>query len=316
MALNWAKLVAGKKVTNEELVVKEREQRAATEQQQLAKEEVPLRGRYSALRAVEKTTQAVKEQRQAEYLAAHTKEKGYLGKDWSYQPDADAMTKLPDRLHVPRTVNEKAMNWIENVALPSWWEEWTVKCHTIGALKQAFCDAFVSWLWRQERRGYFEFDTYERTLYVKPEHALAMSILARANERERRVALPNAVRYKSMLDWVQLREKEAKSGVEVPYGNQFWVTCKNITFENCLWAMNVASETFRAFDKDNDKELITGFLKVNGNPRLDETTITWLADFSKYVPIQHLPKEKCAQAKAKTKEKTVERNDDDYWFDY
>ena len=82
MALNWAKLVAGKKVTNEELVIKEREQRAAAEQQQLAKEEVPLRGRYSALRVVEKTTQAAKEQRQqAEYLAVHTKEKGYLGKD-------------------------------------------------------------------------------------------------------------------------------------------------------------------------------------------------------------------------------------------
>lgn len=320
MALNWAKLVEGKKVPNVQLDA----ERTAKEMQQrlMLEQEAPLRQRFSAMRAVEKekekekgdADQRRKDELNAAYLADHTKERGYLGKEWTYG-DCSAEIKLPNRLHVPRTVNEKAMSWIENVALPSWWEEWTAKCNTIGMLKQAFYNAFVPWLWRQERKGYYEFDTYERTLYVKPEYAVTMSIPERTKERERRAALPNAVRYKSMLDWVQLREKEAKAGGDVPYGNLFWVTCKNITFENCLRAMDISSETFRAFDKNG--EIITGFLKVNGNPRLDDTAITWLADFSKYVPIPHFAKEKCAQAKAKNKTKAAEKertDDEDDWM--
>ena len=75
--------------------------------------------------------------------------------------------------------------------------------------------------------------------------------------------------------------------------------------------MNVMSETFRAVDKDT-QEIITGFLKVNGNPRLPETKITWLADFQKYTPLPHLAKEKCAQAKARTQTAADDDADADY----
>ena len=328
MALNWAKLVSGEKVPNAQLesdrllkeqqrAAKELQQHAAKEQQQRLKlaQEAPLRERLATKGAEER---AAKERREAQieanYIADHTKEKGYLGKCWpSHSAEESILARLPDRLNVPRTVNQKALNWVENYALPSWWENWTAKCQTIGTLKQAFCDAFVPWVLRMEPRGYWEFETFEQIQCFTKPHYFSASIIERANERQRRAELPNAIRYTSMLEWVQLRERDAKTGGDVPYGNQFWVTCKNITFENCLWAMNVQSETFRALDKDD--QIITGFLKVNGNPRLDETTITWLADFSKYVPIIHLLKEKSAQAKARTAEKTrfgLDNDDDDY----
>ena len=311
MALNWAKLVAGKKVSNEQLD----HERSIKEQQRLQQQRLQEQQQDAQM-----NDRLIRHRQATEYLIKrddHTKEKGYLGKNWpdiasEYNANANAM---PERLPVPRDINQKALSWIETDALPSWWEEWTAKCHTIGDLKQAFCDAFVPWIWRLEKKGYYEFDTFERTLYVKPEHICCMPISERAKERERRAALPNAVRYKSMLDWVQLREKEAKAGGDVPYANLFWVTCKNITFENCLRAMDIRSETFRALDKDG--EIITGFLKVNGNPRLDTTSIIWLADFRKYVPIPHLEKEKCMQAKAKAAEKERQKiadRDDDYWL--
>ena len=325
MALNWAKLVEGKKVPNKEL---ETERLAKEEEQKRLKsirlaEEALLHERLTTKHSLEKAKAEAEERRkaqrliqmEAEYMATHCKERGYLGKTWPRLTDEEILSaKLPHRLQVPRSVNQKALSWIENDALPSWWEEWTVKCHTIGALKQAFCDAFVPWVLKKEQRGYWEFETYERMLCFNPGHYSSASITERANVRQRRAELPNAVRYKSMLDWVQLREKDAKTGGDVPYGNPFWVTCKNITFENCLWAMNVLSETFRAFAKDD--EIITGFLQVNGNSRLDATTITWLADFQKYVPIPHLEKDKCAQAKAKAAEKKriEEDDDDDDWL--
>jgi hypothetical protein len=163
-------------------------------------------------------------------------------------------------------VNERARDWAER-ALASWWQEWE-KCETVEALRMAFINAFVPFALEHGNynKGVYEFKHWEKQ---KCEGT---------NEGT------HAERYANLVKWVKAIESDK------PYWNPLWVACKNITFDNCLWAMNVEAGTFRALDKLCPEAQITGFLQVEGQ------VITWLADFTKYIPYMHDPKPKSQQA--------------------
>ena len=112
----------------------------------------------------------------------------------------------------------------------------------------------------------------------------------------------HAERYANLMKWVKEMEEDKTNP---PYWNPLWVACKNITFENCLWAMNVEAGTFRAMDKLclNSEVPITGFLQVEGQ------VVTWLADFTKYIPYMHDPKPKSKQAMEAKRARDEERFD-------
>jgi hypothetical protein len=201
----------------------------------------------------------------AEYDSKFSKESGWLMGQWP----TTHLVPYETRLTVPRTVNERARNWVER-ALASWWQEWE-KCETVEALRTAFINAFVPYaLEHSNYRRVYDFKHWEK----------------QQSTGTSKVESTHAERYANLLRWVKDIESDQ------PYWNPLWVACKNITFENCLWAMNVEAQTFRALDKlsPNSEVPITGFLKVEGQ------RVTWLADFAQYIPYLHDPKPKSKQA--------------------
>ena len=268
---NWASVAKGKPqlIVDIETDIKEkaqRERREKAERARLAWEaDAPARGRQEAsVRAKlekEQEQALLREKYQFEHDQKFSKEGGWLPGQW---PTSHEVPYEP-RLTVPKHVNERARDWVER-ALASWWQEWE-KCTTVEALRTAFIQAFVPYaLEHGNYKRVYDFEHWEK--------------------REGLDTTNHADRYINLVRWVKDIEEDK------PYWNPLWVAVKNITFENCLWAMNVEANTFRATDKlcPDLKIQITGFLQVEG------PVITWLADFTKYIPYKHDPKPKSKQA--------------------
>ena len=293
---NWASVAKGKPqlIVDIETDIKEkalRERREKAERARLAWEaDAPARARQEAsVRArleKEREQALLREKYQAEYDRKFSKEAGWLRGEW---PTSHEVPYEP-RLTVPKHVNERARDWVER-ALASWWQDWE-KCTTVEELRTAYVNAFVPYaLEHGNCRRSEDFEHWERI--------------------EGLPKMTHADRYINMLRWVKEMEEDAKRNRA--YGNPFWVAVKNITFENCLWAMNVEANTFRATDKlcPDLKIQITGFLQVEG------PVITWLADFTKYIPYHHDPKPKSKQAIEAKRQRDEEEMDmmmyDDYY---
>jgi hypothetical protein len=224
-------------------------------------EKVRSEKKERTIRSVKQAQDLAWQKQREEHDRKFSKEGGWLMGQW---PTSNKVPYEP-RLTVPKHVNERARDWVER-ALADWWPVWE-KCETVEALRSAFIQAFVPYaLEHGNCRRAEDYEDWEQTnCKSKSDHA---------------------ERYVNMLKWVKEMEPEK------PYWNPVWVACKNITFENCLWAMNVEARTFRAQDKlCPDTEVpITGFLQVEGQ------VVTWLADFTKYIPYKHDPKPKSKEA--------------------
>lgn len=281
----WASVAKGKPQTSE---VFEAEQAALKEKARLAKAEAdaPLieRQRRMLRAKLEKEQeQALERQKyQAEHERKFSKENGWLTGEWPTSHEVPYEL----RLTVPKHVNERARDWAER-ALASWWQEWE-KCTTVEALRAAFINAFVPYVLEHSSyyKGVYAFKNWERQEW-------------KANSTKKVEECTHAERYANLSRWVKSIESDQ------PYCNPLWVACKNITFENCLWAMNVEAGTFRAIDKLclNSEVPITGFLQVEGQ------VVTWLADFTKYIPYRHDPKPKSKQAMEAKRARDEERFD-------
>lgn len=94
--------------------------------------------------------------------------------------------------------------------------------------------------------------------------------------------------------WVAYKERMEKA----PWLNAFWIFAKNVTFEKCLWALNVQSNTFITYvlDKDEGEYELDFELKplaIHGIVRLDgNSQLTWLVNLYNYKSTPHLQKEK------------------------
>jgi hypothetical protein len=261
---NWASVAKGKPQLTADL--EEKERLAKAEQERLAWEAAaPMRMRQdasvNALRKKEQEQALARQKYKEEHDRKFSKEGGWLMGQWPTSHEVPYNL----RLTVPKHVNERARDWAER-ALASWWQEWE-KCETVEALRMAFINAFVPFALEHGNynKGVYEFKHWEKQ--------------EGTNEGT------HSERYTNLLKWVKAIEADQ------PYWNPLWVACKNITFENCLWAMNVEAGTFRAMDKLFSPEVqITGFLQVEGS------VVTWLADFTKYIPYMHDPKPKSKQA--------------------
>jgi hypothetical protein len=260
---NWASVAKGKPQLTVD--VEEKERLAKAERERLAWEAAaPLRMRQDAsVRAKTKQEQEqalARQKYKEEHDRKFSKESGWLMGQWPTTHEVPYNM----RLTVPKHVNERARNWVER-ALASWWPEWE-KCETVDTLRAAFINAFVPFaLEHGNYKRVYDFEHWER-------------------QECKEVDRTNAERYANLVKWVKATETDQ------PYWNPLWVACKNITFENCLWAMNVEAGTFRALDKLCPEAQITGFLQVEG------PVVTWLADFAKYIPYLHDPKPKSKQA--------------------
>ncbi len=286
---NWASVAKGtpQPIVQLETDSKEKTQCEQAERSRLAWEaDAPMRAHQeAAVRArLEKDREQslAREQWQEERDRKFSKEEGWLAGEW---PTSHKVPHEP-RLTVPRHVNERARDWVET-ALASWWPVWE-QCETVEALRLAFINAFVPHaIVHGHHRGVCDFEHWEMI--------------------EGLTWTTHADRYANMLRWVGEMEEDPKR--KRPYGNAFWIAVKNITFEHCLWAMNMESRAFRAMDKlcPNSEFQITGFLQVEG------PVITWFADFTKYIPYKHDPKPKSKQALEAERQREEPREDDDYF---
>jgi hypothetical protein len=241
---SWASVAKGKPQLTAD--IKEKEKREKSEREQMAWEaKAPLRARQTVMLRAKLEKEREANAMQDEHDRKFSKENGWLMGQW---PNSHEVP-YDQRLTVPKNVNERARDWTER-ALASWWQEWE-KCETVEALRGAFINAFVPYA--LEHGNYRGADDYVYWEKIKG--------LAKGTNEER---------YANMLKWLKEMESDKANP---PYWNTLWVACKNITFENCLWAMNVEAQTFRAMDKllyesDHTEVPITGFLKVEG--RRDE----------------------------------------------
>jgi hypothetical protein len=286
----WASVTKGKPQTSEsyeaeQAALKEKACLAKAERTRLAFEaDAPRQARVEAMRSAnvkQSHAQALAWQvQQVEHERKFSKENGWLMGQW---PTSHEVPYEP-RLTVPKHVNERARDWVER-ALASWWPEWE-KCETVEALRSAFINAFVPFALEHSSyyKGVFAFKSWESGMGLEKKEC------------------SNKERYANLLKWVKAMEDDKTNP---PYWNPLWVACKNITFENCLWAMNVEAGTFRALDKlcPNSEVPITGFLQVEGQ------VVTWLCDFTKYIPYLHEPKPKSKQAMEARRARDEERFD-------
>ena len=286
---NWASVAKGKPQLTADLeAAKEKERLAKAEQERLAWEAAaPMRARQdasvNAIRKKEQEQALARQKYKEEHDRKFSKEGGWLSGQW---PNAHEVP-YNLRLTVPKHVNERARDWTER-ALASWWPVWE-KCETVDTLRTAFINAFVPFALEHGNynKGVYAFNHWERQEGTNQDNCT------------------HAERYANLVKWVKAIEADQ------PYWNPLWVACKNITFENCLWAMNVEAGTFRAMDKLCPEAQITGFLQVEGQ------VVTWLADFTKYIPYLHDPKPKSQQAIEAKRQRDEEQIDrmltDDYY---
>ena len=299
---NWASVAKSKPQLTADVEAdkkeKERLAKASTaERERLAWEaDAPARERQTAMfrskLEKEREHSLLRQVQQAEHDRKFSKEGGWLTGEWPTSHEVPYNL----RLTVPKHVNERARDWAER-ALASWWQEWE-KCDTVEALRTAFVNAFVPFA--------FEHGNYHKGLY-EFKHWEKQECKAEGTNQDNST---HAERYTNLMKWVKAMEEDKTNP---PYWNPLWVACKNITFENCLWAMNVEAQTFRALDKlcPNMEVPITGLLQVEGQ------VITWLADFTKYIPYKHDPKPKSKQAIEARRQRDEEQIDrmllDDYY---
>ena len=169
------------------------------------------------------------------------------------------------RLDVPHNVSERAMEYVERYLVN--FPELTTTCKTVGELKSEFCVAYMRY-----------------TLNNKYKDNSTLLLLIDKTEEQQ---------YARLQQWVMDEEASYKARQNQPrpyepWRNPLWVFAKNVTFEKCLWAMNIESKTFETLDSSGKTN--TGFISVEGNPSNDDSKITWLTDLSTYQGIEHYQK--------------------------
>ena len=186
-------------------------------------------------------------------------------------------------LDVPLTVNERALKFIERVLLKN--REWPTTCLTVGALRDAFYAVYVPYIFTQYANCIDTFLQWER------EHLLDLADTPDSKDR-----------YDHLQAWVHFLQKK----FDEPWRNPLWIFAKNVTFNSCLWALNVKSETFAQYGSGpqyaTNNTLTFGFIEILGPPFNPSSPIKWLiTDFLAYHNGAGVPH----KAKAATQIKTA-----------
>ena len=178
-------------------------------------------------------------------------------------------------LAVPQTVNARALEFIERVVVN--WPEWQETCDTVGKLRQGFYTAYAIHVKSQYR-------TFQEW------HAVHFY-----NSKDASTEEP-ADLYNSLQMWVALKKKNEPN----PWRNALWIFAENVTFEKCLWALNVASNTFASLltsSVASDLVVQPGLVQLLTPIVNDLTPIKWLQDLNNYrfTAIAHAPKPACKE---------------------
>ena len=291
----WSSVTSGKKQTQAEVAAA---QAVIVEQARLkkdAEEAAKLAARQKQVllkniklineRALLEERYKQKFEREAAETLYYTKENGFWKKiapPGYCNTTCEAGIAAPRRyLEVPPNVSERAMNYIEEY-LVNFPAEAT-KCRTVGEFKKAFIEAFIPYISQKYKTQLNSLDDYEHAHNLQDD-----------------------CRYKTIQAWVADCDAEYKAEPSrlAPWYNPLWIFAKNVTFEKCLWAMNVVSKTFEMDTCDSTLgKPYTGFIAVEGNPASMSAKINWLQpDLTTYTGLPHNRKPFCKQKVKKQEE--------------
>lgn len=297
----WASVASGNKQTQAEVEATRMAEQKKIEDARISKEFARLeqesfmhRRKMLAQEKQEKekaVLDAQRMQKKAEMDAKYTKENGYWMKSVPLHPFGTRY------LEVPLNVNEHAMKYVEHFLYT--FPELQESCHTIGAFKKAFINAYVPY-------AYAKFYSW----CMCDQNSLMAYLNAPGLSHEDKYAL--------MQMWVA--EKETKYNrmpndynkrLSQPWQNAFWVFAKNVTFEKCLWAMDAKSKAFEMVTLDQAGKPNTGFVSIEDNPMHDASKLTWLTDLASYVGYCHTKKAE-NKKKIAQREKEIQEDLDDF----
>ena len=266
---------------------KEEELRASLQAQQREKE---FAVENTKRKLVEAQRKIAEDKRKAEYLFWNSREGGCWTQVFPTREDIELYRE------VPKNVNARALDhvnrWLAN--FPE-----VQACKTIGELRQAFMTAFMPYLLRdflglKDILQYYV-DSKFNMPYNTPEE-----------------------QYCVLQKWVAQEEDDyRRANFDCRIGRH-WTMAKNVTFENCLWAMCDKSKTF---EMDTVKattasasEITWGFIQIQGNFKDDRSRIVWQTDLNTYTKVPHLEKKPCKQKIEKEARRDEELDYYDGWY--
>ena len=295
----WAKLVNGEKkdivaVQAEEKAKKEAAELARLEKEKKLREdwqELQLRatlikeGKEAEFNKMNAIRIAEEEARQKMMAEKYSRENGYWYKSLTYSEEDYT------RFDVPKKVNEKSLEFVQ-LWLTNYPE--LVKITTLGDLQAAFCAAFIPWISQNHRRSVDAFETWEKNEYP--------------------LNNVHAQRYAHLQAWVIHEEQEYNTVAAKNYSfgisrsapwvlYPMWIDAKQITWENCLFAMSKISGTFP-----------NGLLEITGHYTKPTSQIKWVVSLEPYIVTRFKRKPDSAMKKKREQEREEQdRDDDDYY---
>ena len=296
----WAKLVNGEK---KDLVAVQAEEKAKKEAAELARlekekklreawQEQQLRatlikeGKAEEFNKMNAIRIAEEEARQKMMAEKYSRENGYWCKSLTYSEE--------DYSHfdVPRKVNEKSLEFVQ-LWLTNYPE--LAKITTLGELQAAFYTAFIPWISHKHPRSVDAFETWEKNEYP--------------------LNNVHVQRYAHLQAWVLHEEKEYNTAAAKNYSfgisrlappwvlYPMWIDAKQITWENCLFAMSKISGTFP-----------NGLLEITGHYSKPTSQIKWVVSLEPYIVTRFRRKPDSEMKKKREQDREEQDRDDDDYF--
>jgi hypothetical protein len=299
----WAKLVNGEKkdlaaVQAEEKAKKEAAEFAYLEnekkireawQEQQLRDKLIKEGKAAEFNKMNAIRIAEEQARQKMMDEKYSRENGYWSKSLTYSEEDYTS------FNVPKKVNEKSLEFVQ-LWLTNYPE--LAKITTLGDLQAAFYTAFIPWISQKHPRSVDAFETWEKNEYP---------LLYGENV--------SAQRYAHLQAWVIHEEKEYNTAAAKNYSfgisrsapwamYSIWIDAKQITWENCLFAMSKISGTFP-----------NGLLEITGHYSKPTSQIKWVVSLEPYI-VTRFKRKPDSEMKKKREQQREEqdRDDDDCYY--
>jgi len=299
----WAKLVNGEKKDLAAVQAEEKSKKEAAElahfekekklreawQEQQLRDKLIKEGKAAEFNKVNAIRIAEEEARQKIMDEKYSRENGYWSKILTYSEEDYTS------FDVPRKVNEKSLEFVQ-LWLTNYPE--LAKITTLGDLQSAFYTAFIPWISQKHPRSVDAFETWEKNEYP---------LVYGSNV--------SAQRYAHLQAWVIHEEKEYNTAAAKNYSfgisrsapwsmYSIWIDAKQITWENCLFAMSKISGTFA-----------NGLLEITGHYSKPTSQIKWVVSLEPYIVTRFRRKPDSEMKKKREQQREEQdRDDDDYYY--
>jgi len=292
MPFTWASVAkGGNKECLSETIARQEAEKAALkktkeEKARILKEQENERVlRESLIQAGKEQEFLIKKAEQEKEAAAiaerYSKKNGYYWTNANFNFDVKY-------LEVPKNVSERALKYTEEF-ITNFPE--VSACKTISEFKTAYMAALIPYIHVKYYNSKYDrgFSAFEYWLEKN-----------NTSEIKKNTPTTPLEEYTNLQRWVQARETEWQRLSErdksnnphlQPWSNNLWVFAKNVTFEKCLWTLDMRSKTFAISGGVRNEDETT---YVWGLIQISDQNITWLVpELENYHFYPHKNKPEC-----------------------